>query len=183
MKKLLLLSLAVGLCAAGFAADTPAAAPAKAPDPTEDFKTFASGGKAVYWGQIGGEKYSLPRGKVTIADGKVTISGVGAKRTGVRFFRSHKLPKFQIESGDVVKVSVTASGSGKLFLGLSAYLANGRPYYTYVKDFELGAEPKVISREFQLNKVCVKIFPLIYVTGDDKATVSDFKLEVLPAEL
>lgn len=182
MKKLLLLSLAVGLCAAGFTADTPAA-PAKAPDPTADFKTFASGEKAIYWCQIAGEKDSLPRGKVTITDGKVTITGIGAKKTGVRFFRSHKLPKLQIEPGDVVKISVTATGSGKLFFGLSGYMASGRPYYTYTKDFELGSEPKVIRHEFRLNKVCVKILPLIYVTGDDKATISDFKLEIQSAEL
>ena len=165
-----------------FAAEA-AAAPDKAPDPNADFKTFASGEKAIYWSKMGGSKEYVPYGKVEIADGKVTITGAGAKQTGVSFFRSHKLPKFQIEPGDVVKISVSASGSGKLFFSVAGYLASGQHYYTYFKGFELAAEPKVISHEFRLNQGCVRIMPSIYVTGTDRVTFSDFKLEVLPAEL
>ena len=115
MKKLLLLSalFSAVLC---FAADE---APDKAPEPNADFKTFASGGKAVYWSKMGGSKEYVPYGKIEIADGKVSITGAGAKQTGVSFFRSHKLPKFQIEPGDVVKISVSASGSGKLIFSVA----------------------------------------------------------------
>ena len=180
MKKIFV-SVVSLFAAALFAAD--AAAPDKAPDPNADFKTYAAGEKAIYWCQQGGSKEFLPRGKVEIADGKVTITGAGAKETGIWFFRGHKLPKFRIEPGDVVKISVSASGSGQLFFGVAGYLASTQHYYTYVKGFELAAEPKVISHEFRLNQGCVRIMPSIFVTGTDKATISDFKLEVLPAEL
>ena len=179
MKKILLLS-ALFSALLGFAADEAAD---KAPDPNADFKTFASGEKAIYWSKMGGSKEFVPYGKVEIADGRVKITGAGAKQTGVSFFRSHKLPKFQIEPGDIVKISVSASGSGKLFFGVAGYLASGQHYYTYCKGFELTAEPKVISHEFRLNQGCVRIMPSIYVTGTDNATISDFKLEVLSAEL
>ena len=180
MKKLLCTAVfGFTFAAALFAAD----APDKAPDPTADFKTYASGEKAIYWCQKGGSKEYVPYGKVEIADGKVTITGAGAKETGIGFFRSHKLPKFQIEPGDIVKISVSASGSGKLTFAVAGYLASGQHYYTYQKAFDLAAEPKVISHEFRLNQGCVRIMPSIFVKGTDKATISDFKLEVLPAEL
>ena len=182
MKKLLFTAVfGFAFAAALFAAD--AAAPDKAPDPTADFKTYASGEKAIYWCQKGGSKEYVPYGKVEIADGKVTIIGAGAKETGIWFFRGHKLPKLQIEPGDIVKISVSASGSGQLFFGVAGYLASTQHYYTYTKGFELAAEPKTISHEFRLNSGCVRIMPSIFVKGTDKATISDFKLEVLPAEL
>ena len=179
MKKTFVFALFAFVAAVCCAAETPA----KAPDPTADFKTYASGEKAIYWSQLRGSKQYVPYGKVQIADGKVTITGAGAQQTGISFFRSHKLPKFQIESGDIVKISVTASGSGQLVFSLPAYLASGQHYYTYFKKFDLAAEPKTISHEFRLNKGCVRIVPSVYVTGNDTATVSDFKLEVIPAEL
>ena len=183
MRKTFVLALfALTVAAVCCAAETPAETPAKAPDPTADFKTYASGEKAVYWGMMRGSKQYVPYGKVEIADGKVTIIGAGAQQTGITFFRSHKLPKFQIEPGDIVKISVSASGSGQLIFSIAGYLASGQHYYTYVKKCELTAEPKGISHEFRLNKGCVRIVPSVYVTGNDTATISDFKL-VLPAEL
>ena len=183
MKKTFVFALFAFVAAVCCAAETPAKAPDKAPDPNADFKTYASGAKAIYWCQQGGSKEFLPYGKVEIADGKVTITGAGAQKTGIWFFRGHKLPKFQIEPGDIVKISVNASGSGKLFFSVAGYLASTQHYYTYVKGFELSAEPQAITHEFRLNNGCVRIMPAIYVTGADKATISDFKLEVLSAEL
>ena len=176
MKKILLFSALFSalLC---FAADEAAD---KAPDPNADFKTFASGEKAIYWSKMGGSKEFVPYGKVEIADGKVKITGAGAKQTGVSFFRSHKLPKFQIEPGDIVKISVSASGSGKLFFGVAGYLASGQHYYTYCKGFELTAEPKTITCDFKLLKAAGLVYPEILLIGPGKMTVTDFRFEELP---
>ena len=183
MRKSFILALfGFSVAAACCAAETPAV-PDKAPDPNADFKTYASGEKAVYWSQMFGSKKYLPRGKVEIADGKVTIVGGKAEMTGIWFFRSHKLPKFRIEPGDLVKISLTAAGSGQLGLSIDGYRADGQHYHCYRKSFDLAAEPKTVSHEFRLNHECVQLYPSIYVMGDGKATVSDFRMEVLPAEL
>ena len=183
MKKTLVSAL-IGLAVAAVccAAETPAA-PDKAPDPNADFKTYASGAKAIYWSQMFGSKKYVPRGKIEIADGKVTIIGGKAEMTGIWFFRSHKLPKFPIEPGDIVRISLTASGSGQLGLSVDGYRADKQHYHCYRKTFDLTAEPKAVSHEFRLNQDCVQIYPSIYVMGDGKATVSDFKMEILSAEL
>ena len=184
MKKTLVSAL-IGLAVAAVccAAETPAAAPDKAPDPNADFKTYASGAKAIYWSQMFGSKKYVPRGKIEIADGKVTIIGGKAEMTGIWFFRSHQLPKFRIEPGDIVRISLTASGSGQLGLSVDGYRADKQHYHCYRKTFDLTAEPKAVSHEFRLNQDCVQIYPSIYVMGDGKATVSDFKMEILSAEL
>ena len=182
MKKFLFAAVfGFAVSAALWAAD--AAAPDKVPDPNADFKTFASGEKAIYWSQMFGSKKYVPRGKIEIADGKVTIIGGKAEMTGIWFFRSHQLPKFRIEPGDLVKISLTAAGSGRLGLSVDGYRADKHHYHCYRKTFDLAAGPKTISHEFRLNQECVQIYPSIYVMGNGKATISDFKLEVLSAEL
>ena len=100
-----------------------------------------------------------------------------------------------------MRLTVQASGRGKLQLRLPAYMpykldpktktqvigrsgytASGGHYYTYKSpEFELSAEPKSFSHDFKVSKVVGLVLPEIVLVGPGEMTVTKFRFEELPA--
>ena len=169
-------------------------------DPSGDFEAFADGAKDTVW-RANTEGLKAAPGKITAGGGKVVIRSGKAPVTRLSYFRSHKFPKIAMPRDGQVRFTVTASGHGKLKLGLIGYrgyrldkkgmqIINPSGYTPGVNhwsnyfspEFELTAEPKEHVFIAKPWKEVVMFFPDIQLVGDGEATVTSVKVEVLQPE-
>lgn len=160
-------------------------------DPNGDFKRFLQRDFNTQWGYHDGN--SRGRAAPQIRDGKAIVD---AGEMGPCYYRDHLTPKVAITRGGRVKISVTASGSGNLHIGLWGY----RPYrldepipqsgYGGVRTklmpkrksppFKLSATPKTFTIGFAPTINTGLVMPHIYVDKGSRAEVTDFRMEILP---
>ena len=168
-------------------------------DPAGDFAAFADGAKDTRWRQDNGGLKAAP-GKIVAKDGKVVFTSGAAPLLHLAFFRSHREPKIPVMPGAAVRVTVEASGKGKLLFRLPAYLAYDvdkktkaqkidrsgytprvMHYYSYKSpEFELSETPKTITHTFKVGKNVGQVYPEIVLSGPGAMTVTKFDFELLP---
>ena len=163
-------------------------------DPNHDFRLFLDGSDKTPWVFHDGNS----RSSGVHGEGKAELNGgeVGPNYLGA----GHNCPKIAITPGARVKVTVTASGSGAVRMGLWDY----RPYkgtdgnfftpggfcggHTKLLPrrstpaFELSAAPKTFSYVLTPPAGTGQILPRIFSDKDTKAVVTDFRMELLPPE-
>jgi hypothetical protein len=162
-------------------------------DPNTCFLHFLDGSNNTPWVFHDGNSRQTGvhgDGRAELPGGQVAPNYLGA---------SHQSPKIAITPGARVKLTATASGSGTLRLAVWCY----RPYRdgTFTPDGFCGGNTKLLpqrslpSPAFKLSDTpktfsCVLtpfagtglILPRMYCGKDSKATVTEFKLELLPPE-
>ena len=153
-------------------------------DPSGEFEDLAAGKKDTAWRLHTGGLKAAP-GKVTARNGKVTIRSGPAPYTRIACFRSHKFPKIVMPSGGAVRLTVTASGKGKLQLGViayrgyrldergmqiidkSGYTPGVNHYNDYLSPlYELGAETKEYVFTAKPGKVVTMFYPDFRLVGE-----------------
>ena len=166
-------------------------------DPSGDFAAFAAGKKDARWRQNNTGLKAAP-GKIAAGGGKVVFTSGKAPFLRLSFFRDHRLPKIPVVPGSRVRMTVTASGSGKAQFRLNAYkpyafdkagnqvipragYSGGQHYCTFRSpEFELAAAPKEFSYEFKPEAPIGIVFPNILLLGDGQMTVTAVKVELIP---
>ena len=168
-------------------------------DPNGDFRNYADGetARSVLWHfgneNTGGNKV----GKASGGGGKVAINGAAGELTGIVAFRDHKKPKLAVCPGNKVRMTVEASGTGKLKMRLWNYRAYKGlpkeaefPEYGYAGSgralkvvdsevFELGEKPRSFSCVLTPAPGAGVVIPRIFLDGPGKATVTKFEMELL----
>ena len=167
-------------------------------DPSGDFDNFAAGRKDTAW-RLSTEGLKAAPGKVSAGDGKVTIRSGEAPYTRIACFRNHKFPKIVMPQGGAVRFTVTASGRGKLRLGViayrgyrlderkmqiidrSGYTPGVNHYNDYLSPlYELSSEAKEYVFTARPSPVVSMFFPDIRLVGEGEVTVTGVKVEILP---
>ena len=160
-------------------------------DPNGDFARFVRSEPKTIWCFTDGNS----RGASVVRDGRVMLPG---GEMGPAYYCGHLTPKLAITPGSRIKLTVKASGSGTLRLGLWNY----RPYRGGVgSEFSLGgfsgartrllprsvSEPcKLSGKSKQFSCVLTPtkgtglIIPRIFMDKGGKAEVTDFKMEIIP---
>ena len=162
-----------------------------------DFARFAAGGDAELWKQQR-NKENLPAGQVKCADGKVELAGSDAAWTGIVAFRAHPLRKVAVTPRGRVRMSFRAAGEGEVRARLLCYrdysvgpekkpVIDRRGHRDQTDHFinraqtvKLEASPKLFLLEFDLHPAIGFVVPELCVKGRGHATISEFRMEVLP---
>ena len=158
-------------------------------DVSRDFDRFVNGDNSTQWCYHSGNS----RGPSAVGDGKAQLSGGAHGPAYIGF--GHLNPKVAVTPEDNVEVTVTASGKGKLYLGMWNYLPYRRNIIAttgYSGDrtkileqgkspaFELAAEPKEFKYVFTPPKDTGLVIPRIYSEDGTQAVVSRFRMRLLP---
>lgn len=166
-------------------------------DPSGDFQDFINDKKNAFWSP---SLSGTPKGIIKKSNGKVEFIGKGGKHTGVIFSSSQIYPKPAMRRGDIVRITVKASGNGELLIGCYGYnygRKNGAqviPVLGYdkkwsplrwgwggyiEKKFPLTASEKQYSVDFSQIHNFRAIAPLIAVTGSGTSVITDVKVEII----
>ena len=152
-------------------------------DPNGDFIEFLGGSKKTGWYQAR-QKFNQPLGQIEVKDGKLHVEGKGADSTGAAFFRLHRYPKIAVKPYRKVRVRVTASGTGKVVIGLWPYGPKGYQgnptRLKCTKFFYLDpGKPRSCNYTFTLHPNTVRIVPFVGTADKGKVEISAFEVELL----
>ena len=158
---------------------------------SRDFDRFVNGDQGTQWCFHSGDS----RASADVGEGRARLSG-GAH--GPAYLNlGHRTPKVAVTPGDRVEVAVTASGKGKLYLGMWSYM----PYrkggfspagycgektkilrHSKSRAFELAPEPQEFKYVFTPPKGTGFVIPRIYSEEGTRAEVTRFRMRLLPPE-
>ena len=144
--------------------------------PDDEFLKFAAGKSGTAWTV---HKTSRPIGKITNADGKVTIQADGGRYGGLIV----RLPenRWLLPKGVKFKMRIKVAGKGLFNAGMICYPADARGVRTKEKmqysmaRFNLPAEPQVFEYIVE-QKMFGYCCPYIYLEGAGTAEISGFSL-------
>ena len=165
-------------------------------DPNSEFAHYLKGDFTTPWGFTDGNQRSNPG--VGISGGKAIIT---EGERGPAYYCGHMYPKLAIEPGGRVRITVRASGSGNLRMGLWNYLAHngkiGAPQYKqsgYSSDgcnllprsvspvFKLTAAPNTFSCVLIPAKHTGLVVPRVFTDKGARAEITDVRIELLPPQ-
>ena len=158
-------------------------------DVSRDFDRFVNGDLGTQWCFHSGDS----RAAAAVGDGRALLT---AGAHGPAYLNlGHRHPKVAVTPGDRVELAVTASGQGRLRLGMWSY----KPYrkdgfdpagycgektkilrHNRSRAFELATEPQEFKYVFTPPKGAGLVVPRIYTEGGTRATVTRFRMRLLP---
>ena len=165
-------------------------------EPNDEFQRYINGDfKTTIWSfHNGTNRSAAPEG---IENGKavLTVSGKGPA-----YHLNHKHPKLAITPGTKVRITVKASGSGKLHAALWNYLPYKKSSKEWIalagfagegvnilpasksEPFELSPEPKEFTCVLTPSKGTGLIIPRMFADKESRAEVTDFNMELIVPE-